>query len=274
VSERPAVKAACQDSRMTTAALDGKVIVVTGSSRGIGKGLATYLGRQGASIVCAARTVEGATGEFPGTIHETVDAIRSAGGTATAIRCDIGRQLDIASLIAETVAAYGRLDVLVNNAMTPTQAPLDASTVEQWDDSMRVNVRSLYLFTQAVTPVMQAGGGGSIINISSGAAAHEVSALMPPGYVIYSVAKAALERFSSAAAPELRPLGININALRPGAVRTEHTTQEFGADFDWSGWAEPEDVGPPVAYLAAQIDTDFTGKVLDVSGFGKTWGTA
>jgi 3-oxoacyl-[acyl-carrier protein] reductase len=95
---------------------------------------------------------------------------------------------------------------------------------------------------------------------------------MPPGYVIYSVAKAALERFSSAAAPELRPLGININALRPGAVRTEHTAQEFGADFDWSGWAEPEDVGPPVAYLAGQIDTDFTGKVLDVAGFGRTWG--
>ena len=90
---------------------------------------------------------------------------------------------------------------------------------------MRVNVRSLYLFTQAVTPVMKTNGGGSIVNISSGAAAHEVSALMPPGYVIYSVAKAALERFSSAAAPELRPLGININALRPGAVKTEHTAR-------------------------------------------------
>ena len=96
--------------------------------------------------------------------------------------------------------------------------------------------------------------------------------MMPPGYVIYSVAKAALERFSSAAAPELRPFGININALRPGAVRTEHTEHEFGPDFDWTGWTQPEDVGPPVAYLAAQIDTDFTGQVLDVSGFGKTWG--
>lgn len=257
---------------MTAGEFDGKVIVVTGSSRGIGKGLATYLGRLGASVVCAARTVEKDTGEFPGTIHETVDAIRAAGGKAVAIRCDIGSASDISALIAGTVEEFGRLDVLVNNAMTPTNAPLDGSTVDMWDDSMRVNVRSLYLFTQAVTPVMEKGGGGSIINISSGAAAHEVSALMPPGYVIYSVAKAALERFSSAAAPELRPLGININALRPGAVRTEHTTQEFGADFDWSGWAEPQDVGPPVAYLARQIDTDFTGQVLDVSGFGKTWG--
>jgi len=258
---------------MTTGSFDGKVIVVTGASRGIGKGLATYLGRQGAAIVCAARTVEGTTGDFPGTIHATVDAIRAAGGTATAIRCDIGIPEDIDALVSGTLSAYGRLDVLVNNAMTPTNAPLDTSTVEMWDASMRVNVRSLYLFTKAVTPVMQRNGGGSIINISSGAAAHEVTALMPPGYVIYAVAKAALERFSSAAAPELRPLGININALRPGAVKTEHTAEEFGADFDWSGWAEPEDVGPPVAYLARQIDTDFTGQVLDVSGFGKTWGT-
>jgi citronellol/citronellal dehydrogenase len=246
--------------------------VVTGSSRGIGKGLATYLGRQGATIVCAARTVEGATSEFPGTINETVDAIRSQGGTAMAIRCDIGNADDITALVAGTVEAYGRLDVLVNNAMTPTRAPLDESTVEMWDESMRVNVRSLYLFTQAVTPVMHENGGGSIINISSGAAAHEVSALMPPGYVIYAVAKAALERFSSSAASELRPLGVNINALRPGAVKTEHTAQEFGPDFDWTGWTQPEDVGPPVAYLARQIDTDVTGQVLDVSGFGKTWG--
>jgi len=257
---------------MSSSEFAGKVIVVTGASRGIGKGLAIHLAGLGASVVCAARTVEETTSEFPGTIHATVDAIRSAGGTAVAIRCDIGNADDIEGLVAGTIAAYGRLDVLVNNAMTPTRAPLAESTVEQWDDSMRVNVRSLYLFTQAVKPHMQRNGGGSIVNISSGAAAHEVTAFMPPGYVIYSVAKAALERFSSAAAPELRPLGININALRPGAVKTEHTTLEFGPDFDWSGWATPADVGPPVAYLAAQIDTDVTGQVLDVSGFGKTWG--
>jgi citronellol/citronellal dehydrogenase len=252
--------------------LDGRVIVVTGASRGIGKGLAIHLAARGASVVCAARTVEETAGELPGTIHATVDAIRAAGGTAAAIRCDIGEAHDIDQLVAGTIAEYGRLDVLVNNAMTPTRAPLDASTVELWDDSMRVNVRSLYLFTRAVTPHMARNGGGSIVNISSGAAAHEVTAFMPPGYVIYSVAKAALERFSSAAAPELRPLGITINALRPGAVKTEHTAMEFGPDFDWTGWSTPEDVGPPVAYLAAQIDSDFTGRVLDVSGFGKTWG--
>jgi NAD(P)-dependent dehydrogenase (short-subunit alcohol dehydrogenase family) len=137
---------------------------------------------------------------------------------------------------------------------------------------MRVNLRSLYLFTRAVMPHMQQHGGGAIVNISSGAAAHEVSALMPPGFVIYSVAKAAMERFSSAAAPELWPLGITINALRPGAVRTEHTEMEFGPDFDWTGWAVPASVVPPVAHLASRIDPELTGRVLDVADFGTAWG--
>ena len=95
---------------------------------------------------------------------------------------------------------------------------------------------------------------------------------MPPGYLIYSVAKAALERFSSAAAPELAPLGIMINALRPGAVKTEMTALEFGDDHDWSGWATPASVVGPVAALATQTGPEFTGRILDVGGF-PTWGS-
>ncbi len=257
---------------MTAISLSDRVVVVTGASRGIGKGLAIGLAALGAKVVCAARTVDPCTTGLPGTIQETVDAIRDAGNVATAIRCDIGDPRDIAALVEQTVAEFGRLDVLVNNAMAPTRAPFDESTVQMWDDSMRVNVRSLYLSTRAVVPHMLTNGGGSIVNISSGAAAHEVSALMPPGYVIYSVAKAALERFSTAVAPELRPFGIAVNALRPGAVRTEHTALEFGPDFDWTGWAEPADVVAPVAYLAAQIGRGVTGRVFDVADFGSGWG--
>jgi NAD(P)-dependent dehydrogenase (short-subunit alcohol dehydrogenase family) len=252
--------------------LQGRVIVVTGASRGIGKGLAIGLAARGAKVVCAARTVSSGTSDLPGTIGDTVNAITADGNEAIALRCDIGDERDIDALVQQTVDRFGRLDVLVNNAMTPTRAPFDESTLEMWDDSMRINVRSLYLFARAVVPHMQATGGGSIINVSSGAAAHEVSALMPPGYLIYCVAKAALERFSTAIAPELRPAGVSVNALRPGAVRTEHTALEFGPDFDWSGWATPADVVAPVAYLAAQIDTDVTGNVFDVSDFGTRWG--
>jgi glucose 1-dehydrogenase len=243
--------------------LDGRVVVVTGASRGIGKGLAVGLAARGARVVCAARS-DG--------IHGTADEIRAAGSDAVAVQCDIGVETDIAALIDATVAQYGRLDVLVNNAMTPTRASFDESTVDDWDVSMRVNVRSLFLFTKAVVEPMREQGGGSIINISSGGADHATQPFMPPGYLVYVVAKAAMERFTSAIAPELRPLGITVNALRPGAVKTEHTVQEFGEDYDWSNWKTPASVVPPVAFLAAQIDTDFTGRIVDVSNFGTAWG--
>jgi NAD(P)-dependent dehydrogenase (short-subunit alcohol dehydrogenase family) len=252
--------------------LSGKVIIVTGASRGIGKGLAIGLAARGAKVVCAARSERKTPGGLPGTIHDTANAINVNGGSALAVRCDIGDAASITQLVDTTVEHFGGLDVLVNNAMAPTQALFDESTVEQWDESMRVNVRSLYLFARAVVPLMAARGGGSIVNISSHAADHATTPYMPPGYLIYTVAKAALERFTSALAPEVAPLGIIVNALRPGAVKTEMTELEYGPEHDWSGWTTPDDVVPPVAALAAAAGSGFTGNVIDVGGFGRTWG--
>lgn len=254
-----------------TVALGDRVVIVTGSSRGIGKGLALGLADQGARVVCAARSLNASVDGIGGTVTDTVAAITAAGGTALAVQCDIGNEDDITRLVDETVGAYGRVDSLINNAMTPTHALFAESTVDDWDASMRVNVRSLFLFAKAVVPHMEKQGGGSMVNISSGGAAHETQPFMPPGYMIYVVAKAALERFSSALAPELAPMGITINSLRPGAVKTEKTEEEFGPEHDWTGWTEPADVVPAVSFLAAQIGTDFTGRVLDVSGFGSSW---
>jgi len=251
--------------------LSGRVVVVTGASRGIGKGLAIGLAEMGATVVCAARSVSAQPGGMPGTIHDTVAQITDTGGTALAVRCDIGDAADITHLVDATISAFGGLDVLVNNAMAPTRAPFADSTVEQWDESMRVNVRSLYLFARAVVPVMAARGGGSIVNISSHGADHATTPYMPDGYLFYTVAKAALERFTSALAPEVKDLGIVVNALRPGAVKTEMTEIEFGVDHDWSGWTTPEDVVAPVATLASLAGSEFTGHVIDVGGFGKTW---
>jgi len=251
--------------------LKDRVVVVTGASRGIGKGLAIGLAAHGAIVVCAARTIAEEPGGLPGTIRDTVAAIEAAAGKALAVRCDIGERDDIDHLVATTVDRCGRIDVLVNNAMAPTRTTFADSTVDQWDESMRVNVRSLYLLCKAVVPHMTRTGGGSIINISSGGAGHESTPFMPPGYVIYAVAKAALERFSSALAPELRDLGITINALRPGAVKTEMSTRELGEDHDWTGWSTPEAVVPAVAFLAQQIGTDFTGRVVDSTQFGTSW---
>jgi NAD(P)-dependent dehydrogenase (short-subunit alcohol dehydrogenase family) len=251
--------------------LTDRVVIVTGASRGIGKGLAIGLAGRGATVVCAARTVTEEPGGLPGTIHDTVAAIEAAGGRGLAVRCDIGEPDDIERLVATTADTYGRIDVLINNAMAPTRTTFEASTVDQWDESMRVNVRSLYLLCRAVVPHMAKGGGGSIINVSSGGAGHESTPFMPPGYVIYAVAKAAMERFSSALAPELRDFGVVINALRPGAVKTELSTRELGEDHDWTGWTTPDAVVPAAAFLARQSGTGFTGRIVESTQFGTTW---
>src|SRR5581483_2430752 len=168
---------------------DGKVAIVTGASRGIGRALAVGLADAGAAVVCAARTEVSTPGGLPGTIHETVDAIRARGGTAIAQRCDIGVERDIHALVDAAVDQLGGVDVLVNNAMTEWRAPFVESTLEQWDESMRINVRSLYISVKAVMHPMKDRGGGSIINLSSGAADVNIGSLMPPGYLIYSVVK-------------------------------------------------------------------------------------
>ncbi len=252
--------------------LDGKVAIVTGASRGIGKALAIGLSRAGARVVCAARSRDEAPdpGGLPGTIEQTAAAIGKEGGRALAVRCDIGVAEDIERLVDETVRAFGGVDVLMNNAMTPTRGVFDAITDDDWDRSMQVNVRSLYTTCRAVLPHMRARGGGSIINMSSGAADPFVEG-MPPGYLTYSVAKAALERFSTALAMELAPDGVAVNALRPGAVKTEKSTQELGADFDWTGWESPESVVPATLFLAAQDARGLTGRIVDATEFGSVW---
>jgi len=250
--------------------LTGSVAIVTGASRGIGRALAIGLADAGAAVVCAARTEVESPGNLPGTIHATAEAVVARGGTALAVRCDIGNEHEIDNLVESTRARFGRVDVLVNNAMTPTRAPFAESTAEQWDASMRVNVRSLFLTSRAVMRPMADAGGGSIINISSGAADPKVVGL-PPGYLAYSVAKAALERFSTALAGELAPLGIAVNALRPGAVKTEMAVHELGEDFDWTGWTDPEAVVPAVVCLAGQRGEGLTGRIVDSTQYGVAW---
>ena len=164
----------------------------------------------------------------------------------------------------------GGVDVLVNNAMASTRAPFVESTLEQWDESMRVNVRSLFIGCRAVLPSMRERGGGSVINISSGAADPTITG-MPPGYLTYSVAKAAMERFSTALAGELADANVAVNALRPGAVKTEQSVHELGEDWDWTGWGAPEAVVPAVVYLAAQRADGLTGRIVDSTQFGTVW---
>jgi NAD(P)-dependent dehydrogenase (short-subunit alcohol dehydrogenase family) len=220
--------------------------------------------------VCAARSGTSSHTGLPGTAEATADAIRAAGGRALPVRCDIGNADDLCALADAAIAEFGGVDILVNNAMASTRAPFVDSTTDQWDESMRVNVRSLFVSAHAVLPSMQARGGGSMINISSGAADPAITG-MPPGYLTYSVAKAAMERFSTALAGELAGDNVAVNALRPGAVKTEQSVHELGEDWDWTGWGPPEAVVPSVVYLAAQRADGVTGRILESTQFGITW---
>jgi 3-oxoacyl-[acyl-carrier protein] reductase len=160
--------------------------------------------------------------------------------------------------------------VLVNNAMAPTRGLFEETTNEMWDESMRINVRSLFLTAKAVAGPMSENSSGSIVNISSGAADPNITG-MPPGYLTYSVAKAALEKFSTTLAGEVAPLGIAVNALRPGAVKTEMTVHELGEDYDWTGWKTPEAVVPALLYLAQQDGNGFTGRIVDSTQYEVMW---
>jgi citronellol/citronellal dehydrogenase len=255
---------------MTDQPLAGRVAIVTGASRGIGAALAVGLAHAGADVVCAARSDGASHTGLPGTVQRTADAVRAAGRRSLAVGCDIGRENDLRDLVEVTLGEMGGVDVLVNNAMASTRAPFLESSLDQWDESMRVNVRSLFISCQAVLPSMRERGGGSVINISSGAADPTITG-MPPGYLTYSVAKAAMERFSTALAGELAEANIAVNALRPGAVKTEQSVHELGDDWDWTGWGAPEAVVPAVVYLAAQRADGLTGRIVDSTQFGTVW---
>jgi len=220
--------------------------------------------------VCAARSDGASHTGLPGTVQSTAERVRAAGRQALAVRCDIGDESDIRATVDAAVDAFGGVDVLVNNAMASTRAPFVDSTPDQWDESMRVNVRSLFIGCHAVLPSMRARGGGSVINISSGAADPNITG-MPPGYLTYSVAKAAMERFSTALAGELADDNVAVNALRPGAVKTEQSVHELGDDWDWTGWGAPEAVVPAVVYLAAQRAHGLTGRIVESTQFGTIW---
>jgi NAD(P)-dependent dehydrogenase (short-subunit alcohol dehydrogenase family) len=220
--------------------------------------------------VCAARSRDASFTGLPGTVAATAEACRATGGRAIAVQCDIGSEDEIRAMVDVAVDELGGVDILMNNAMASTRAPFVDSTTDEWDESMRVNVRSLFVSSHAVLPSMRERGGGSIINMSSGAADPNITG-MPPGYLTYSVAKAAMERFSTALAGELAELDIAVNALRPGAVKTEQSTHELGDDWDWTGWKEPESVVPSVVYLAAQRADGVTGRIVDATQFGTVW---
>jgi len=205
---------------MAEGTLDGKVAVVTGGSRGIGRAICLGLAAAGAQVVVSARTeVDESLGtEFEkygaGTIGDTVRRIKEAGGTAFPIRCDLAEADEVRRLAEATLAQFGRIDVLVSNAGIDCESPVVDLETDALDRCLAVNVRAPLLLCKFALPSMIAkGSGGSIFCITSGAArAYRL------GRVGYSMSKAALERAFLSLSEEVRPHNIAVNVLAPGRV--------------------------------------------------------
>jgi NAD(P)-dependent dehydrogenase (short-subunit alcohol dehydrogenase family) len=215
--------------------LTGKVVIITGASRGIGKQAALEFARRGANLVLAARTSAEPDGKLPGTLSETLALVERTGGSALAVQADLASEADLSRLVDAAVDRFGGVDVLVNNAAATaggfwSKRFLDL-TRGDWEYQFAVNVHAPFTLMQLVTPIMERRGGGRILNVTTGSG--EVFrmpeeppklekigdfSLAVPGYY---ASKRALDRLGNVLASELAPLGIAVIGLMPGLVATE-----------------------------------------------------
>ena len=254
--------------------LDGKVAIVTGASRGLGKDIAVSLGREGARVVVTARTEKEGDSRIPGTLERTVELVQEAGGQAIAVRCDVTRDDEIEAAVEKAVAEFGRLDILVNNAGIQTPGSTMEMQPRHFDLSYRVNVRGPYVFCRAVVPHMLRAGGGHIVNISSGAAIgpgegpYEGQPASGGGGTTYGISKAALERFTQGLAAELFQQNISVNALSPQYPEWTEGGHYFravvaGGDPSYTGWRlSGEIIGDAAATICSKEPKSFTGRIV------------
>lgn len=200
--------------------LAGKVAVVTGASRGIGDAIARRFAMEGAKVVVSARTVDSGEHYLPGTINETVAAIRAAGGEALGVKADLAAAEDRERLIAAAEADFGPVDILVNNAAITYFIPVADFPEKRFRLMTDVQVWAPFELAQRVLPGMQEKGSGWILNISSHAAIHPEKTLSGRGGTVYGMCKAALERFTTGLAQETYDQGIGVNVISPGLVAT------------------------------------------------------
>jgi 3-oxoacyl-[acyl-carrier protein] reductase len=243
--------------------LEGKVAVVTGASKGIGASIAKQFAGEGASVVVNYSSSKKDA-------DRVVSEITSAGGKAVAVQANVAKPADVDRLFAETKKAYGKLDVLVNNAGVYEFKPLENVGEEDFRKHFDTNVLGLILSAREAAKLI-GPEGGSIINIGS-----VVSRITPPNSVVYSATKGAVDAVTGVLAKELGPRKIRVNSINPGMVETEgvHSAGFIGGDFQ--KWAEgqsplgrigkPNDIAPTAVFLASQDSSWITGETWQVGG--------
>jgi len=265
------------------ASLGGQVVVVTGASRGLGKGIALGLGEAGATVYATGRSTRHRSGELPGTIEETADEVTRLGGRGVAVRCDHRNDGEVEALFEQVREEQGRLDVLVNNAtaLPPASVLWDGPRfwempIALWDDLIDVGLRSHFVASRFAAPLLIEQGHGTIINVAShGSVNGKNSSTMSDALIPYSVGKAGLHRLTSDMAVELHDAGIAVIAVWPPGTRTEGVLAQAELFGDLSRWREPIFTGRVVAaYLATHDALSRTGDALTITELASELGVS
>ncbi len=247
---------------MSQQQLEGKIAIVTGASRGIGRAIAERFADEGAKVtvnyVSASADAEA-----------VVAGITARGSDAIAVRADVSRAGDASALVAATMDRFGRVDILVNNAGIHIAKSVLQTTEDDWDRTIDINLKGPYLMSKAVVPIMLRQQSGTIINMSSNSGLYHPSAM---GFTEYVVSKAGLNGLTKAMALALGP-HITVNAICPGWIRTDmieeldpEVHQRILAETALARWGTPEDVAASAVFLASSEAAFITGELLIVAG--------
>ena len=240
-----------------------KVVIVTGASRGMGRTCALSFVKEGAAVAFVDIKID--------ELESTIVEIKNKGSKAIAIECDVSNRVDVHRAVQTTIENFGTVDVLVNNAgVLRTTTPLENIEEQEWDLIMNVNLKGVFLFSQAVLPVMRKKGQGKIVNISS-SAGRSTSEL---GGVHYTASKAGVLGLTRHTAREYGPYGINVNSVCPGLVETPMIREEASKDkldhwitqIPLGRFAEPSEEADLVLFLASEQSTYITGATIDFNG--------
>jgi len=246
---------------------DGKVAVVTGASRGIGKATALALAREGCTVVVNYSSSEEKA-------RDVVETIKTAKSRAIAVRCDVSIRNEVEAMFKTTVDEFGKVDILVNNAGIAVMAPILQTTDDVWDKTLNTNLKSVFLCTQVAARHMMRRKYGKIVNISSNSG----FGIACRGETAYAASKAGVIQLTKSAAFELGQYGINVNCVAPGAIDTEmlrgDLTDEKYAELiegrkkisSLGAIGKPEDVANAVLFFASDDSRFITGKTLLVDG--------
>ena len=249
---------------MASKKLSGKVAIITGAGRGIGRSIALAFAEEGANLVLVSRNQS--------EIDRVADETAALGVDALAIRTDVSKESEVTAMVEKALARFHSIDILVNDAgVTGLHGLFTEIKTEEWDNMMNINVRGVFLCCRAVVPAMIKQREGNIINLSSGAGTkrRDDSFLSPTTSIAYSVSKFAVEGFTLALAAHLNRFNINVNAIRPGPTDTRmhaSASPEMKARL-----RKPEQIRGVALFLATQGPMGITGESIDAAAWDKIY---